>query len=59
MTELQPTRAPSPLAIPAFRMVWIASIFSNFGGLIQSVGASWLMTSLTHSPTMVALVQAT
>ncbi len=58
MTELQPTRAPSPLAIPAFRMVWIASIFSNFGGLIQSVGASWLMTSLTHSPTMVALVQA-
>ena len=58
MTELQPTRAPSPLAIPIFRMVWIASIFSNFGGLIQSVGASWLMTSLTHSPTMVALVQA-
>jgi MFS family permease len=58
MTELQPARAPSPLAIPIFRMVWIASIFSNFGGLIQSVGASWLMTSLTHSPTMVALVQA-
>jgi MFS family permease len=58
MTELQPARAPSPLTIPIFRMVWIASIFSNFGGLIQSVGASWLMTSLTHSPTMVALVQA-
>ena len=58
MTELEPARAPSPLAIPIFRMVWIASIFSNFGGLIQSVGASWLMTSLTHSPTMVALVQA-
>lgn len=31
---------------------------SNFGGLIQSVGASWLMTSLTSSPQMVALVQA-
>lgn len=58
MTELQPARAPSPLTIPIFRMVWIASILSNFGGLIQSVGASWLMTSLTHSPTMVALVQA-
>ncbi len=58
MTELQPTRAPSPMAIPIFRMVWIASVVSNFGGLIQSVGASWLMTSLTHSPTMVALVQA-
>ncbi len=31
---------------------------SNFGGLIQSVGASWLMTSLTPSSQMVALVQA-
>lgn len=31
---------------------------SNFGGLIQSVGASWLMTSLTSSEQMVALVQA-
>ncbi|HET6538528.1 MAG TPA: MFS transporter [Sphingopyxis sp.] len=30
---------------------------SNFGGLIQSVGASWLMTSLTRSEQMVALVQ--
>jgi len=50
--------APSPLAIPIFRMVWIASIASNFGGLIQSVGASWMMISLTDSPAMVALVQA-
>lgn len=31
---------------------------SSFGGLIQSVGASWLMTSLTPSSQMVALVQA-
>jgi MFS family permease len=31
---------------------------SNFGGLIQSVGAAWLMASLTPSPQMVALVQA-
>lgn len=31
---------------------------SNFGGLIQSVGASWMMTSLATSPQMVALVQA-
>ena len=30
---------------------------SNFGGLIQSVGASWMMTSLVGSPQMVALVQ--
>lgn len=31
---------------------------SSFGGLIQSVGASWLMTTLTPSSQMVALVQA-
>ncbi len=31
---------------------------SNFGGLIQSVGASWMMTSLASSPQMIALVQA-
>ena len=31
---------------------------SNFGGLIQSVGASWMMTALAPSPQLVALVQA-
>jgi len=51
-------RAASPLTIPIFRAVWIASLLSNFGGLIQSVGASWMMTSLVRSPQMVALVQA-
>jgi MFS family permease len=30
---------------------------SNFGGLIQSVGAAWTMTSLGASPQMIALVQ--
>jgi MFS family permease len=51
-------RPPSPLGIPVFRAVWISSTASNFGGLIQSVGASWLMTSLAASPQMIALVQA-
>ena len=51
-------RPPSPLKIPIFRAMWIASLISNFGGLIQSVGASWMMTSLSSSPTMVALVQS-
>lgn len=50
--------AAGPLSIPIFRMVWIASLASNFGGLIQSVGASWMMTSLASSPAMVALVQS-
>lgn len=48
----------SPLSIPIFRAIWIASMASNFGGLIQSVGASWMMTSLASSPQMIALVQA-
>ncbi|WP_347304394.1 MFS transporter [Croceibacterium sp. TMG7-5b_MA50] len=51
-------KADAPLSIPVFRAVWIASMASNFGGLIQSVGASWLMASLTPSSQMVALVQA-
>ena len=31
---------------------------SNFGGLVQAVGAAWLMTQLTDSATLIALVQA-
>jgi len=50
--------ALSPLRYPVFRSVWIASMSSNLGGLIQSVGASWLMISLAPSADMVALVQA-
>lgn len=39
-------------------MIWSASLVSNFGSLIQAVGASWMMTSIAPSPDMVALVQA-
>lgn len=46
-----------PLRVPIFRSVWIASLLSNLGGLIQSVGASWMMTSISPSAHMVALVQ--
>ncbi|HET9447992.1 MAG TPA: MFS transporter [Steroidobacteraceae bacterium] len=54
-------RAPSalsPFSYPVFRGVWIASLLSNFGSLIQSVGASWMMLSIAPSADMVALVQA-
>lgn len=50
--------SPSPWNYPIFRAVWVASLASNFGGLIQSVGASWMMLSLSGSERMVALVQA-
>lgn len=41
-----------------FLAIWTASLVSNFGSLIQGVGASWLMTSIAPSADMVALVQA-
>ena len=48
----------APLAHPVFRALWIASVVSNVGTWMQDVGAGWLMTSLSTSPLMVALVQA-
>jgi len=54
----QPVSALSPFRFPVFRAVWAASAVSNLGGLIQSVGASWMMTSIAPSADMVALVQA-
>lgn len=56
----EPPTAPSALAPfrhPIFLAMWGASLVSHFGGLIQNVGASWLMTSLAPSADMVALVQ--
>lgn len=50
--------ALAPLRLPIFRAVWMASTLSNLGGIIQSVGASWMMTSIAGSADMVALVQA-
>ena len=47
-----------PFQQPIFRAVWIATLISNFGGLIQAVAASWLMTTIAASPDMIALVQA-
>ncbi len=46
-----------PLKHPLFRAIWITSLITNFGGLIQSVGASWMMTSISTTQ-MTALVQA-
>lgn len=50
--------APSPFSVPTFRAIWMASLASNFGGLIQSVGAAWMMISLSASPMLIALVPA-
>src|SRR5712692_8030745 len=62
--ELQPraesrrlASAWSPLRESVFRALWIATVVSNIGSWMQDVGESWLMTSLTTSPVLVALVE--
>ncbi|WP_222037505.1 MFS transporter [Rhizobium laguerreae] len=47
----------APLRHDTYRTIWFASLSSNFGGLIQAVGAAWMMTTITASEDMVALVQ--
>ena len=65
MTDASPTdrrqarvSAWTPLAIPTFRAVWIASLTSNIGIWLGNVGTAWLMTELRPTPIMVTLVQA-
>lgn len=48
----------SPFRYPVFRAIWIANLFSNLGGMIQSIAAAWMMTELTTSHQLVALVQS-
>ncbi len=50
--------ALSPFRYPVFRAIWLASLSSNFGIWVQSVGAAWLMTTIAPSPDMVASVQS-
>ena len=52
-----PPSALAPFRAPIFLALWLASLVSNFGSLIQNVGAAWLMTSLAPAADMVALVQ--
>lgn len=47
----------APLRQSLFRRVWLANLTSNFGSLIQGVGAAWAMTEMAASADIVALVQ--
>lgn len=55
-----PKRASAfvPFRHVTFRSLWLATLASNLGGLIQAVGAGWLMATISTSSDMVALVQA-
>ena len=55
---ITPGRALAPFRFPAFRALWTANLASNPGSMVQSTGAAWLMTDLTHSHQLIALVQA-
>lgn len=62
MTQVVPPapRRPStlsPLSHRLYAALLMASFASNLGNAIQSVGASWLMTSIAPAADMVALVQ--
>jgi MFS family permease len=46
-----------PLRVPLFRDLWLASIVSNLGGWMQDTAGTWLMTVLTPSPLLIALMQ--
>jgi len=49
--------ALAPLQQPVFRGLWFAWLAANLTMWMNDVAAAWLMTSLTTSPVMVALVQ--
>jgi MFS family permease len=46
-----------PLRHPLFRNRWLASIVSNIGSWMQDTAGAWLMTALTSSPLLIALMQ--
>jgi len=49
--------ALEPLRGPVFRGLWLAWLAANMTMWMNDVAAAWLMTTLTTSPVMVALVQ--
>src|ERR1700749_2901055 len=47
----------APLRHAVFRRIWLATLLSNLGLLIQAVGAAWAMIQMTTDADKVALVQ--
>lgn len=58
LSRIIATGAPlAPFGFPAFRAIWTANLFSSMGAMIQAVAAAWLMTDLTESHMLIAMVQ--
>lgn len=47
----------TPFAYAIFRAIWIAGVVSNVGTWMQNVAGVWLVTTLTTSALLVALMQ--
>ena len=54
----EPVSAWAPLRHPAFRMLWTVWVAANTCMWMNDVAAAWLMTTLTTSPALVALVSS-
>ena len=52
-----PASGWAALRRPVFRNLWMAAIVSNVGGWMQDTAGAWLMTALTTSPLLIALMQ--
>ena len=57
VSTVKHSSALEPLKSPTYRSFWTAAVVTNTGLFMQDVGASWLMTSLSTDPFMIALMQ--
>jgi MFS family permease len=56
-TETEKPSAWGTLRHPVFRTCWASAVVSNVGSWMQDTAGTWLMTSLTTSPLLIALMQ--
>src|ERR1700731_823565 len=47
----------APLKVTIFRWLWLASLVSNIGTWMQTVGAQWFLVNTAHAAILVSLVQ--
>jgi MFS family permease len=57
MADSRASSAWAPLRIRLFRTLWVASLVSNVGTWMQTVGAQWLVVHSAHAAILVSLVQ--